>query len=351
MSFKTILFQREPEVAEAPVKDWGYREGEDEVVELEDEPVTPVVEDVAIAEPVKVEDAPAEVIPPVVESKPVEVTAVDWKSALKKVDKYEALKELGYDDFTIDLLKYKEKTGDFTPYLQVKTVDYLKMTPEQLLKTDLQKQNAGMSEKALEFKFKKEFNEKYYLDRDEYREDSDEAVYGQEQLRLDAEAKRKQFIEEQAIFKAPEPKPDTSAQERETALNELQGKQKEVVLNNPVTKTLQSAKSIQFGQGEESFNYPIENVDPIINGAVSTLQGSDTTEVTEAQMHNFYQSLAIAADLPGFLKKYGDHQFALAKKKFQAEVGNITPVNTAGVIDQEQNLTPAQQLARNGRFV
>jgi len=333
MSFNKVIFQREPDPVE-PVKDYGYRSSSEEEVDLLDapevlvEPVAPIVEPTP-AEPV----TPVAPVEPVVEpAKPVDVTPADWKAALKTADKYEALKELGYDDFTIDMLKYKEQTGDLTPYLEVKTINYAKIADEDLLKLAMKKENPGMSDRAIEFKFNKELSEKYYLDRDVYAEDSDEAIYGQEQMRLDAEAKRNKFIEDQAKFKAPEPKPDTSAAEKAEVVRQRQEKQKGLVLNHPITKALQSAKKIVFGEGEESFSYPLPNADAIINQALTTIQSSETVEIEPEKLQDFYHSLAFSANPKAYLDAYDSHRDSVAKRKLEKELGNVTPVSN-GIVD------------------
>src|ERR1019366_6554962 len=59
----------------------------------------------------------------VVDKKEPEVKqpALHFDEELKKTDKWETLKKLGFDDFEIGLLKYKAETGDLAPYLEVKT--------------------------------------------------------------------------------------------------------------------------------------------------------------------------------------------------------------------------------------
>ena len=325
-----------------PEVNYAYNEDQDTLV---DEPIAPVASIEPKEETPKVEPAPREEpkVEPVIEKvepkidpvekveKPAEVPATDWRKSLKEVlkdtDKYEAFKELGLTDFEIGMLKYKEKTGDYTPYLEVKSVDYAKMTPEQLIKADMQKKYPGMNERALNFKYNKDLEEKYYLNRDDFPEDSDEAIYGQEQLRIDAEQKRKQFIEEQQQFKAPEPQPDLDATNREADLQRQRASLGESVMNNPFTKSLQANKYITFGEGEESFNYPVEDVQSLVDTALSAIVNSGYTDASKLNAEVFYKQLAYGKDPAKFEKELINHGRNLSKKDLQNELQNVTPPN------------------------
>jgi hypothetical protein len=320
----------EVETQEAPVRNYGYMEDADSPVEVPEqpkpeepkpepkpvEPTVPKPEEPKPVEPKQEDPKPVE--------KPAEVTEVDWRKALKTADKYEALKEMGYNDFVIDAVKYYERTGNLADYAEAKGVDYTKMTPEQLVRLDIQKQNKGMNEKALNFKINKELNEKYYLNREDYPENSDEAIYGQEQLRLDGENKRKAFIEEQNKFKAPEPQPDLDATKRDAELQQQRAAMGDLVMNNEATKSLQTSKSVVFGEGEASFNYPTDT-QALVDSALNTILNSGRTDLTGVDMNVFYQTLAFGADPKAFMKAYSDHLSAVAKDKLQKELGNITP--------------------------
>jgi len=270
------------------------------------------------------------------EDKPAAVTTVDWKAAIKTADKYEALKELGYDDFTIGMLKYKEVAGDYTPYLEVKTVDYSKMTPEQLVRMDIKKKNPGMLEKALEFQTKKELNEKYYLNREDYPQDSDEAIYGQERLRLDGENIRKAYTDEQSKFKAPEPQPDVEASKKEAEQQRVKASLGEAVMNNAATKTLLSDKALVYGEGKESFRFPIADVQPLIDSALNAIVNSGRNDLSGVDMNTFFKSLAYGANPAKFEKELIDHGRSLAKGELQAELQNRSPQDQNTPIDDKK---------------
>lgn len=341
MSFTKLMFQRDPGAgeggaADAPVKDFSYGGGSPEP---EPEPAAaaePAANgadaakpDAPAADPAKPDaakpDAPKAEEPKPDAAKP-DAPVFDWKKELKGLDRNEVLKEIGLDDFTIGLIDYKQKTGTLDEYLAVKTVDYTAMNPETLIKLDMKKANPGMSDKALEFKFKKEFEEKYYLNREDYPEDSDEAAYGQEQLRLDSEKVKKEFIENQQKFKAPEAKPDEEAVRRETAQKERVEALSKAVLSNEHTVALKTTKTLSFGEGEESFNYPVDDADTLIAHATAVIANSEEGTLDGVDLKEFYQSLAIGRNHKAFLEDYGKHQRALEHKRLQNEMHNISPL-------------------------
>lgn len=329
-----------PEEVVIPEKDYGYRNSEDVVVV--DDPA-PINDD-----PAPVDDAPAPAAP-AAPFTPVAETP-DWKATIKGVDKYEALEALGYDKFSINLLKYREKTGNVTPYLEVKSVDYEKMSPEQIMKVSLQKSNPGMSVKALEFKFNKELREKYYLDRDDYPENSDEAIYGEEQMRLDAEQQRKALIAEQNDFKAPEVSADLQDTAKQAQLQQQRAEIGNKVVSDDATVKLKESKALTFGKGEASFSYPIPDVQGLIDTALSTILSSGRTDLNGVNIGVFYKQLAYGQDPEAFEREFAKHHQAIGRKGVQSGLQNIAP--PVGTIpDVTPDLTPAQQLRMHGRLV
>ncbi len=278
--------------------------------------------------------------------KPPEVSFKDWKEALKTADKYEALKEMGYDDFTIGMLKYKEETGDFAPYIEAKSVDYTKMDATELFKRDIRKNHPTLSEGALNTMLKKR-QEQYCLDREDYPENSEEAILGQELLAADADKLRKDFIAEQNKFKAPERQPDVNAQQREAADKVRQEKLTTEVMADPVFKGLHDNKSISFGEGEGSFNFPIADVDPVIQNVLASVFQSGKENLQGINIANYVKSVAIAGDLDNFLLKYGEHHTALEHKRMQDEFQNRKP-GDQHTTKEPGVLTAAENLAKNG---
>jgi hypothetical protein len=274
------------------------------------------------------------------EVKPANVSATDWKAALKTADKYEALKELGYDDWTIDMLKYKEATGNVDAYVDAKRVDYTKLDSLELIKMDLRKKYSKLSEGAFQTLVKKETS-KYYLDRDDYSEDSEEAVLGKELMDADAEEVRNKFIEDQKKFKAPEKQPDAEAQQQAVKDQERRGTLHGLVMANPAVKLLQEKKTITTGTGEDSFTYAINDEAPLIQSVVNTLMDSDRTNLDGLNLPAFVESLVYASD-PNYRIKLAEHHQAIGRRKLQAEMKNADSPDNANGFNPDK---PVQILA------
>lgn len=161
------------------------------------------------------------------------------------------------DDFIREAVEFYEKTGDLTPYLQAKTVDFNKMSDEEILRRNLREQYSDLTDKAFDRLYQKEVVDKYKLDADEYGEDDSEL--GRELLKAEASKVRNQYIEWQNKFKAPDPEVDNS--QIEEALKKFE----DDVRNNPMTQSILQNKKISLKIGDTEFNYEIPNADSLLN--------------------------------------------------------------------------------------
>lgn len=160
------------------------------------------------------------------------------------------------DDFIREAVEFYEKTGDLTPYLQAKTVDFNKMSDEEILRRNLREQYSDLTDKAFDRLYQKEVVDKYKLDADEYGEDDSEL--GRELLKAEASKVRNQYIEWQNKFKAPDPEVDNS--QVEEALKKFE----DDVRNNPMTQSILQNKKISLKIGDSEFNYEIPNADSLL---------------------------------------------------------------------------------------
>lgn len=161
------------------------------------------------------------------------------------------------DDFIKKAVEYYEKTGDLTPYLQAKTVDFTAMTDEDILRRNLREQYADLSDKAFDRLYKQQVTDKYKLDADEWGEE--DSQLGRELLKVEASKVRNQYMEWQKNFSAPEPE----IQNDQTA--EIMAQFEQEVKNSELTKSILEGKKISIKTSDGEFNYEIPQADQLVD--------------------------------------------------------------------------------------
>lgn len=197
------------------------------------------------AEPAQVEPAQAEPAQPAQE--PVQAEVKDDRGYQFK------------DDFIKGVVEFYEKTGDLTPYLQAKTVDFTKMSDEEILRRNLREQYADLSDKAFERLYKQQVIDKFKLDADEYGEEDSEL--GRELLKTEASKIRNQYMDWQKNFQAPGIE---DSQEDLQAAELLQRFEAEVK-SSEMTKAILDAKKIAIKTAEGEFNYEIPQPNQLVD--------------------------------------------------------------------------------------
>jgi hypothetical protein len=306
-----------------------------------------VEEKIKEKEPEKVEEKLEEQAPEVVkEEKPEKVFNLDEE--LKKIDKWEALKKLGLDDFEIDLLKYKAETGDLTPYLEAKTVDYSKFTDEQIMRHDLRKQYKTMPDKLFDMLYEQKVNEQFKLDAEVHGEAA--AELGRELLKFEADKIRQREIEAQKKFKAPEKPVDDTAQRQKQEQEKMIEEYKSYVNDSPATKTLLTDKRLVYGNGETAFNYAVEPKSLVETALNPNLLFNDLKDKNgNADLAKVYKAKAYIANMEQVEKMLIEHGKTLGKKEEFEKLENPSKKEAAPAVTTE-NLTPGQALAKYGKF-
>ena len=286
--------------------------------------------------PETVEDTPAPVIetPAAVkevaeQAKPV---VTDWKAEVKKVPFEEALKELGLDEFEIGLLKYRKETGDLTPYLEAKTVDYSKLSDEQIMRRDLRSQYKELSDDEFELLYQDEVSDRFKLDPDVY--DESQIKIGQLKLKVEANKVRQRLAEEQSKFKAPEKQKEVS---NEPDYAELAANWTKVVNGNEATKALLESKRLVLG-GKDSFNYEVENPQSAIDAVLDNTKFWDlfTTE-TGHDLGKFYKVAVYANNMEKYEKSLIDYGKSLGRKAVDNELKNPSKPDAGSVHSETTN--------------
>ena len=179
---------------------------------------------------------------------------------IKKVDKKELLKKAGVTDFAIEIDEYLAKGGNAIDFLNARAIDYNKVSDEDIIKSDLQKQYPNFSPQQIALMF----NRKYNVSEDADPEDKE---FAQLQLQADAYNARQQKIQEQSKFKIP----DTPILQKDEAYEQwkkeqesepqLMEKFRSFYETHEATKALNESKrvAINLGEGVPPFNFTIDH--------------------------------------------------------------------------------------------
>jgi len=188
------------------------------------------------------------------------------------------------DDFIKGVVEFYEKTGDITPYLQAKTVDFSSMSDEEIMRRELREQYSELSDKAFDKLFRQEVIDKYKLDADEWGED--EAEYGRELLKIQAAKSREKFLDWQRNFQAPEP------EQVEDNTQELLQQFEESVRNNEITRQILDAKKISIQSGDDSFQFEVPNADAMVDMTIDNDKffGQFATEPGKLDYNKWYKT-------------------------------------------------------------
>lgn len=275
--------------------------------------------------------------------------------ATKRVDRNAFLKAAGIpenlmslvgkiDEETIKFLEFKVAGGDAHEYLRIKNTDYEKLSPSQLLEMEIKERYPKIDTKTFNIVLKKELS-KYNLDREEFPDESDEATIGEFMLKEDTDKIRAKYIDKQNSLKAPEPKPDTTAQDRAIVQQQVT----DIVRNSGTVKELQTSKNLTFGEGDEAFNFEVKNVDQIVNAVMSAaLQNGNNP--TEADVKDMISTFAIHADKKAFIQSLISYGKTLGEKSVSKELRNVQP-GTSTTNAQAGYKSTAEALAKEGRLV
>lgn len=219
----------------------------------------------------------------------------DWKEILRKLDKKEVAKELGINDFALELNEHLSKGGNASDYLNAKAIDYNKVSDADMIISELKKDYPDATQQQLE----KLFNKKY--SQTDLADDEDKEL-GALQIAADARKVRQAKIAEQQAFKMPEGQSNKDLElQIQQQLEEQQNKVEQTIQyyqNHEATKSLMQSKRVAVPLGDlGKFNFKIDNPDVItramIDGdtwqkMVSTSQGEP--DVQKQQLIGLFAS-------------------------------------------------------------
>lgn len=277
----------------------------EQVIETPTVPEQPQATPEQVAEPVQT--PVPEVKAPVHEPAPT----LTWKDILK---------EEGYGDFEIELLEYYKSTGDFTPYIEAKSVDYSKLSDEEILRRDLQAKYKDLSQDELDLLYKKRVVEKYNLD-EMYSEE--EQKLGRIELKYDTQPIRERLAEDQKKFRAPEKEVQTPVDQ--TQVLQAQAQQwKSTVDADPITQGLLNSKILAIGSGEQVANFEVSNVESVLEKTYNPQRffESFTRQDGSVDLAKWYKVIAFAENMDAYDRTSINHGKTIGRKEVFEELKN-----------------------------
>lgn len=222
------------------------------------------------------------------QSTPAAETQTSWKDVLKSVDRKEILKELGINDFAIEINEHLSKGGKAIDYLNAKAVDWEKVPDADVILSEMKKEFPDATQTQLQRLFNKKYNQTDLNDEEE-RED------GELLMKSDARKIKQAKIAEQQSFKLPEQTApnDTVSEEQKKQQALLAQKQQELQQlfnNHESTKSLLQSKRVAVNVGVEgarAINYnidPKQVMDVLFNPEVNNKFGRTKTGEPDVQL-------------------------------------------------------------------
>jgi hypothetical protein len=226
------------------------------------------------------------------------------------------------DDFIKGAVEYYEKTGDLTPYLQAKTVDFAKMDDAEIMRRSLREQYPDVSDKAFDRLYQQQVVDKFKLDAEQWGED--DAELGKELLRTEADKLRAKYIEWQKGFAAPEPQADPNAEEQERATMEAIAQFERAIKENPITKSILETKRVSVKAGDDEFNYELPEANSLVDMTLDNNKFFQQFAAGEGQLdyNKWYKTVAYSQNPEQFERALINFGKTLGRSEVTKEIKN-----------------------------
>jgi len=275
----------------------------------------------------QVEQAPVETQPA------VEAPVKDIETELVS-NPYEFIEK---DEFLKGLVDFYKKTGDVTPYLQAKTVDFTKMTDEDVMRRELREQYPDVSDKAFDRLYKQQVLDKFKLDADEWGDEDSEL--GRELLKVEASKLREKFLGWQKQYQAPVSDVEKAQlEEQERIVNDFKKFEEDVKLN-PVTQSIISDKRIVVKTADGEFNYELQTPEVLLDMTVDNTKFFNQFANHDGKLDydRWYKTAAYSQNPEQFEKSLINFGKTLGRAEVTKEIKNPSttqlgdvPTETAG---------------------
>lgn len=272
----------------------------------------------------------------------------NWKDEIKKVDKGELYKELGLNDFVVQLNEHIARGGNAADYLSAKAIDYNKVGDESLIKDDLKRQYPNLSPSQIDLMYSRN----YTVSEDAL--DDDKEFYNAK-LQADAYKIRQQRIAEQQTFKMPEPVSvkDEMYDEWKQLMQSQEKISKEIndfYSNHEATKALNESKrvTINLGEGVAPFNFSVDKPEMLTKSFVDggeTWRRLTQTKTGEPDVFKQQRIALFSYNPEQYERAIFNYGKAIGKQSMVAEGQNAKkPQNN--VSDQTHNSQPTYSVGR-----
>lgn len=314
-------------------------------------PVEPVVAEPAA--PIKKEE---EAIVTQPQPAAPQAPAVDWRTEIKKAEKAEILKELGFDERMVGFYNTWSAGGDIGNYVKAVSIDYSKMSPEALLKQQIAEEYQEFSPEDLDELYHAKVIDQYKLDPETYSET--EVKRGKLLLAADAKkvretmiARQKEYILNAKAPQLPDYRQEIEEQQRQqdTANAQAIEQYASLLTAHAATKELLTNKRLTIGEGDDTFHYeigdPSKAIDILKDARLYAQNIYNPDGTPQVEKHLFLAAAAI--DHKSLAREIFKAGKAMGGKQAIEQIENAKKPD-AKVAGPEIPLTPVQALARNG---
>lgn len=321
------------------------------VQDSEPKPEAPKVE--TTDKPVVVEAPKPEPVisKPVVEVEPPK--PVDWKEVLKQQPEVEVYKHLGLDEKMINFLTRWKGGEDLRQYLEAASMDYTKMSPEEIMRRYYQREFSGIAAEDFEEIYRMKVIEHFKLDPDVF--DEKEVRRGKLLLNYEADKIRQDLIKSQQdllFSKPPEapPQVEVDAGAEEAERQKVVAQYKGFIEGDVFTKELLNKKMMTIGDGEDAFNYEVTEPQTYLDILYDSAKWSSKLYNQDGSPNVRKQLLlaAIAHDDTVFFTNYAKHHQRIGAKNAIAPIENASPPTGTPANGDGLPVDPVAALAKSG---
>lgn len=277
------------------------------------------------------------------EKTPAQPAAQTWEDILKAN---------GFDESFLDLAKSYKAEGNIDRYVQAKSTDFSKMTPEQVLRVALQREYPAATPEQLESLYDSEVMEKYKLDPDTYSADSKEAKAGRIKMEMDALKLRNQFTADAEKLKLPSRDLVAEQAKQQEQFEQSRLKDIEDFMSLDYSKSVMTDKRISLkdlGPGIPDFHIELDNPEMVRDilfkpGEYSKYsRDAQGNPDSEAQ----FQGAAFMYNRKEFVKALINYGKSLGKEEYVEEKFNPPGPKGTAAVSTAKSLQEA--FAANGK--